>query len=242
MSVAASISTQPGHPLADKKLLLLDMNGTFMFGHDRFDSDQNYAEHYGTLGGHLPARQVNAAIRAVYAYLAARYPDEHYRHCFPSVETAMHDLFGGQLDAAEVQRLVQTFAFHELGFIPASYVRALHTLRAHFMLAAVVDIWSPKAAWVEVFERTGIAGLFDATAFSSDTGVVKPSPQPYLRILRELQVSADQGVVVGDSVRRDLGGGRAAGIDCILVGRAEHPAVMSFTNLLQLCEFVEARQ
>ncbi|WP_078120498.1 HAD family hydrolase [Thiosocius teredinicola] len=227
--------------IEEKKVLLLDMNGTFMFGEDRFGPDEDYAAHYAALGGELPARQVNAAIRAIYAYLDVRYPDEQYRHCFPSVETAIRDLFGQQLVADEVHRIVNTFAFHELGYIPAAYAQALHSLNRRFTLAAIVDIWAPKPLWLREFERAGVVDLFAACSFSSDHGVVKPSPQPFLHLLRELGTQPDQALVVGDSARRDLGGAKAAGIDCVLVGRAEHAdAVASFANLLQLCDFVEA--
>ena len=32
-------------------VLLLDMNGTFMFGHDRFGPDEDYFATYASLGG-----------------------------------------------------------------------------------------------------------------------------------------------------------------------------------------------
>lgn len=88
------------------------------------------------------------------------------------------------------------------------------------MLAAVIDIWSPKNAWLIEFERAGISGLFSAASFSSDHGMVKPSPKPFKWVLSQLGVSESEAIVVGDSPRRDLGGAKSAGIDCILVGGA----------------------
>lgn len=42
--------------------------------------------------------------------------------------------------------------------------------------------------------------------------------------------------MVGDSVRRDLGGAKAAGIDCVLVGGAEHPDARGcYENLIDFC-------
>jgi FMN phosphatase YigB (HAD superfamily) len=125
---------------------------------------------------------------------------------------------------------------NKLGYIPAEYAAVLHELRRRFTLAAVIDIWLPKKAWVEAFERAGISGLFSAVSFSSDHGMVKPSPKPFELVLARLGISRAEAVVVGDSVRRDLGGARNAGIDCVLVGGAEHPyALGSFGNLLELC-------
>ena len=49
-------------------------------------------------------------------------------------------------------------------------------------------------------------------------------------------MTSSEAIVVGDSPTRDLGGAREAGIDCILVGGAEHSyALKTFNNLLELC-------
>ena len=52
-----------------------------------------------------------------------------------------------------------------------------------------------------------------------------------------MQVNPQDAVVIGDSVRRDLGGATAAGIDCILVGGAQHSsALASVANLLEMID------
>ena len=220
---------------AHKKALLLDMNSTFMFGEDRFGNSEDFSVHYFKIGGTLPRQEINRIVRAAYRYLEIRYPDESYRESFPSLEsTVLKD--GETMDRNEVEKIIETFAFHELGYIPNEYAVALHNLGQRFKLAAVIDIWSPKKAWLKEFERAGIAGLFSATSFSSDHGMVKPSPKPFELVLNQLGISRSEAIVVGDSPRRDLGGAKSAGIDCILVGGATHPdALKSFDNLLQLC-------
>lgn len=219
-----------------KKALLLDMNGTFMFGEDRFGESEDFSVHYFNIGGILPKSEINRIIRAVYRYLDARYPDENYRHRFPSLERAVLEVVGNPLERDEIEKIIETFAFHELGYIPDEYAVALHKLRQRFTLAAVIDIWSPKKAWLKEFERAGISGLFSALSFSSDHGMVKPSPKPFERVLSRLGISGAEAIVVGDSPRRDLGGAKNAGIGCILVGGASHPeALKRFDNLLQLC-------
>ncbi len=222
-----------------KKALLLDMNSTFMFGEDRFGDDEDFSVHYAQIGGNLPRDDVNRIIRAAYDYLDQRYPDENYRHDFPSLASAIQNVSAIELSSDELASIIDTFAFHELGTIPAAYVAALHALRRKYVLAAVIDIWSPKAAWLTAFERAGIAPLFSALSFSSDHGMVKPSPKPFERILNTLGISKTDAVVIGDSPRRDLGGATNAGIDCILVGGAKHPAaIANFVNLLELCDAV----
>jgi len=219
-----------------KKALLLDMNSTFMFGEDRFGDSEDFSVHYFKIGGTLPESEINRIIRAAYQYLNVRYPDENYRHSFPSLERAILEVGGETLDRNEVEKIIETFAFHELGYIPNEYSAALHKLRQCFTLAAVIDIWSPKKAWLKEFERAGISGLFSVTSFSSDHGMVKPSPKPFELVLSQLGITGSEAIVVGDSTRRDLGGAKNAGIACMLVGGATHPdALKSFDNLLQLC-------
>ena len=222
-----------------KKALLLDMNGTFMFGEDRFGEDEDFSIYYYKIGGVLPQHEINRIVRAAYRYLDARYPDENYRHSFPSLETAILEVGGKTLEGSEAEKISETFAFHELGYIPNHYASALRKLRQRFTLGVVIDVWSPKHAWLREFERAGVSGLFSAASFSSDHGMVKPSPKPFELVLRQLGVSGSEAIVVGDSPRRDLGGAKRAGIDCILVGGATHPdALNSFDSLLQLCSAI----
>lgn len=221
--------------LHGKNALLLDMNSTFMFGEDRFGDEQDFSVHYTRIGGSLPRNDVNRIIRAAYGYLEQRYPDETYRHNFPSLTTALRSVCEFALPQAELAILINTFAFHELGTIPDAYAAALHRLQQKFVLAAVIDIWSPKAAWLDTFASAGIAPLFSALSFSSDHGIVKPSPLPFERVLNTLGISKSQAVVIGDSPCRDLGGATNAGIDCILVNGAQHPqALACVANLLEL--------
>ena len=223
--------------LRGKTALLLDMNSTFMFGEDRFGDDEDFSVHYTRIGGTLPRHDINRIIRAAYEYLDCRYPDEKYRHDFPSLLTAIQSVVEIDLPQDEMAKILDTFAFHELGTIPQTFAAALHILRRRFVLAAVIDIWSPKAAWLDTFQRTGITPLFSALSFSSDHGMVKPSPEPFEQVLATLGISKAEAVVIGDTPRRDLGGATNAGIDCILVGGAKHPmAIAEFASLLNLCD------
>jgi FMN phosphatase YigB (HAD superfamily) len=223
----------------DKKALLLDMNSTFMFGEDRFGDSEDFSIHYFKIGGKLPQSEINCIVREAYGYLNVRYPDENYRHNFPSLESAISETTKKKLDKKEIDKIIETFAFHELGYIPNEYAEALHKLRQRFTLAAVIDIWSPKAAWLNTFERMGITKLFSAMSFSSDHGMVKPSLKPFELVVNQLGITIADVIVIGDSPRRDLGGATNAGIGCILVGGAEHPnALKSFSSLIELCNSI----
>ncbi|MBE9032615.1 HAD family hydrolase [filamentous cyanobacterium LEGE 11480] len=220
--------------------VLLDMNDTFMFGADRFGPSEDFSIVYRQLGGTLPAARVNQLIRSAYAYLDDRYPDPHYRENFPAVSEALMATGAATLSVDEVVRLVETFARHELGQVPLEYATAIWRLSQRFRLGLVIDIWAPKTLWVEALNQANILMLCEATVFSSDCRMVKPSPQPFLSVLEQMQVRPQDAVMIGDSVRRDLDGARAAGIACVLVGGATHEyADASVGNLLELVAAID---
>ncbi len=221
----------------NKSALLLDMNSTFMFGEDNFGSSEDFSKYYHKIGGVLSKEAANEVIRSVYTYLDERYPDEKYRHNFPTIEKSIKNVVGEYLSEQEISKLVDTFAKHEAGNIPSEYVEALHRLSKKYKLAVVIDIWAPKKYWLDIFKDSGINNLFSASSFSSDHGMVKPSPKPFELVMNELNISRERCLVIGDSIRRDLGGASAAGIDCILVGGAKHEdALGCYRNLLEISD------
>ena len=126
--------------LKRKKALLLDMNGTFMFGHDRFGASEDFFKYYSTLSGKLDRVQINTVIRAIYDYLNARYSEKKFRHNFPSTKQALDAISDEPLEDDEIQKIVATFAHYEMGYVPPAYVNALHTLKGRFALGVVIDI------------------------------------------------------------------------------------------------------
>ncbi|VAW48145.1 hypothetical protein MNBD_GAMMA04-1163 [hydrothermal vent metagenome] len=219
---------------SNKEALLLDMNSTFMFGEDSFGISEDFSRHYHEIGGSLSKEKINTIIRLVYDYLDVRYPDEKYRHNFPSIENTIDKIITHELDQEEISKIIDTFAFHEMGYIPDEYIEALHRLNDKYQLSVVIDIWSPKRDWLKLFVESGIDKLFSESSFSSDHGMVKPSPKPFELVIAKLGVRKEQALVVGDSIRRDLGGAKAAGIDCVLVGKAKHNHAMEcYKNLIE---------
>jgi FMN phosphatase YigB (HAD superfamily) len=215
------------------------MNDTFMFGADRFSSDEDYATIYHQLGGTMAHSRVNQLIRAAYNYLDIRYPDPQYRETFPSLRAAFMSVADNSLSAQDLDLLIETFARHELGFVPPEYAISIERLAQKFRLGLVIDIWAPKTLWIETLTQCGVLPLCEATSFSSDCGMVKPSPRPFLQVLAAMRVNPQDAVVIGDSVRRDLGGATAAGIKCILVGGATHPsALASGVSLIDVVDSV----
>lgn len=223
--------------LDGKQALLLDMNSTFMFGEDNFNADEDYSIRYKKLGGELPDSQVNQVIRQAYDYLDVRYPLAEYHDAFPSLPDAIKQTSNWKMSTSELAKLIETFALHERGYISTAYVDALQQLKQHYRLGLVVDIWSPKTVWVEYFKELEIVDYFEAISFSSDHGHVKPSAFGFTEVLNKMKLEPDDTLFIGDSVRRDLGGATAAGLDCVLVGEAQSElALDNYTDLLMLCQ------
>jgi len=221
----------------EKTHLFLDMNGTFMFNQDRFGDNEDYYQTYKTLAGSLSRETVNEVIRSAYQYLAQRYPLVEYRECFPTVKDAIDRVSNYDLSNEEIESLVDVFAQHEIGDIPLAYQYSLKRLHEKFTLALVIDIWAPKQRWLELFNSYGLWHIFSDATFSSDLGIVKPSPIPMAQLINRLQVEKGKCLVIGDSVRRDLGAARAAGLDCVIVGKQRDDKAMAhFIDLIQLTE------
>lgn len=226
--------------IENKKALLLDMNNTFMFNEDRFGEKEDYSKYYQSMGGQLSADSINNLIRKVFAYLNEKYPDEAYRHCFPSLEKAIDACTNTELSDSEKEKIIETFSFHEHGEIPDDYVNCLKRLNKYFILSLVIDIWAPKNRWINTFQRFGLWELFSAHSFSSDHGMVKPSPKPFEIVVDKLDIPKQNCLMVGDSARRDLGGAEAAGLDCVLVGvEKDEKALACFPTLLDFLKMIE---
>jgi FMN phosphatase YigB (HAD superfamily) len=166
--------------LNGKQALLLDMNGTFMFGEDRFGEGVDYSLSYKKLGGELSDQQVNQLIQRCYRYLDERYRVLKYRTTFPTLADAISQVSDEGLSSTEIAKVIQTFAMHERGHIPPAYVVALQRLNQQFQLSLVIDIWTPKTVWINYFQELGIHKFFEVMSFSSDHGHVKPSAYGFL--------------------------------------------------------------
>ncbi len=72
-------------------------------------------------------------------------------------------------------------------------------------------------AHIADLERFSLDGYFDAMLFSAEAGKWKPSAEPYLDLLDQLQVGPQKGVFIGDDPANDMVGGQSAGMRTILM-------------------------
>jgi putative hydrolase of the HAD superfamily len=197
--------------------LLLDMNGTFMFEQDRFGPHQNYHATYRELGGEtLAVEKVQSAVSACVYRMAAIYEDSSCHDSFPSVLNVLNTLPEcSDIRHEDVEILEATIALHERGTVPPAYAAALKQLATTHRLGLVTNIWSRKSLWLREFERVEIDEIFSAAVFSSDYQSVKPSPVLFERALALMNVPHKSALYVGDSLRCDIDGASAAGLDSL---------------------------
>jgi putative hydrolase of the HAD superfamily len=97
-----------------------------------------------------------------------------------------------------------------LALYPHVNATLLELLRRGIKLGVLSD--APRLqAWLRL-AYLQLHNIFDAVVTFEDTGVRKPAPQPFRRILDELGVAAEEALMVGDWPGRDVEGARALGI------------------------------
>ena len=72
-------------------------------------------------------------------------------------------------------------------------------------------------------QHFALDGLFAVTVSSSDHGYMKPHPSIFEAALRKVNVSADEALMVGDSLAHDIAGARRIGMHGVLVARGRVP-------------------
>jgi putative hydrolase of the HAD superfamily len=91
---------------------------------------------------------------------------------------------------------------------------------------AVVSNWDERLP--PLLDSLGIGRRFDAVVFSAAVGVEKPDPRIFRHALERLGVPPEEAVHVGDSVREDVEGALAAGMEALHLVR---PGAPSLTRL-----------
>jgi len=201
------------------EVILLDMGQTFMFDVDRFSEKQDFGATYRQLGRRdLTDSEVRRIILRAFERLLMYSRDTVFCDRFPTVFQCIRNFPElDSLDRAELDRIEQVFALHEIGTIPQTHVAALRQLCETHRLGVVSNIWSKNDLYLEEFDRAGIRDLFDVMVFSSDHGHIKPSPYLFSKAIESLNVDRTKIVFVGDSLSRDIAGARAVGLSTIWI-------------------------
>ena len=200
-------------------VVLLDVSHTFMFGVDRFSDTEDYGATYRQVGGNLLSNgEIHRTIAALFDSMLADYEDLNCYDSFAPVFSHLQVLPESKdLPVDEIRLLAQVFAMHEVGTISAMHAKVLHRLHETHRLGIVSNIWSSSDLHLCEFERVGIRNLFDVIIFSSDYSCVKPSPHLFAKAIEALDVDRVKIVFVGDSLKHDIAGAKAAGLSSVWI-------------------------
>lgn len=123
-----------------------------------------------------------------------------------------------------------------LGLFP-EVPEALHRLKTLGFPLAVVSNW--QCGLRHFCTELGITDGVDHVVASAEVGAAKPDPAIFREACRRLAVPPRQALHVGDSFVDDLEGGRAAGLQVVLLRRdrqAQHSSVPTVADLRQLVD------
>lgn len=188
--------------LAQFDVILLDLNGTFMFGHDRFGPEQDYFATYRAHGGaRLDRATVATTMERCLQELLRAYDDPAHVDDFPTLPEAFTAF--ADAHAEDLPTLCATFAAHELGVIPPAHAAVLQRLSASHRLGVVSNICGEPTVWRAHFAAVGLASVFTTTVFSSEGRSIKPSPQIFQQALAAFP-DVQRILFVGDSWDRDM--------------------------------------
>jgi putative hydrolase of the HAD superfamily len=204
------------------KAVLFDMNGTFMFGHDRFGADADFFATYKALGfRRLTADAVRTAVLACCAGFNRDYNEAQLVNAFPSLDETVRR-YGGLPDPLDVPAIAAVIAHHEVGHVPPWASEALIDLARTHAVGVVSNVWAPSSHWSTELARSGVAGACSCMVFSSDLGSIKPSPRPFQEALQLLGVAPHEALFVGDSRERDVRPAKALGMGTAWITNTGH--------------------
>ncbi len=135
----------------------------------------------------------------------------------PGLEALMAPLFEGS--PAELAALGRAFGQADISRFEmvATGVARIERLKSLGLRLGVVSNTNTAPAMLDDYLRTaGLLSLFDAVVYSVARGIRKPHPQLYRTALKELGSDAETTLFVGDRVREDVLGPRAAGMRAVL--------------------------
>jgi len=96
---------------------------------------------------------------------------------------------------------------------------------------------------VEILRKVGLLEYFDRVVTSAFVGIRKPDPGIFLYALMQFKLQPRQAVIVGDSERHDVWGGRITGMKTVLVSKrpvADSIADYRFASLTEASPTLES--
>jgi len=190
------------------------------------DLDDTICEHPRSTGARLADAFERAGVEPFFgvadfrrwlARVTAETPLELREQCFGAIAD---ERGRDRADALAVAGAYEDPDPEAVAFLPGAE-GALDALAASHDLALVTN--GGRETQTAKLAALGIADRFDATTFAEPGRPVKPDPEPFDRTLAAMGVAADEAVHVGNSLRADVAGAQAAGVEAVWLSASDEP-------------------
>jgi putative hydrolase of the HAD superfamily len=142
---------------------------------------------------------------------------------------------GALADALAERFAVERRARHR---VFADVEPALSELKERYALALVTN--GASCLQNEKLDHSGLRPFFDVVVVSAEFGAGKPDASIFRYALSRLAPSQDEGVMLGDSLDRDIDGAHFAGLQAIWVNRLGYPRPADRPELVEVSTLGEA--
>lgn len=120
---------------------------------------------------------------------------------------------------SSIDKVTQVFSDSIINYPPKliyNVAEAIKILAESYKLGIVSDTgFTPGVTLQKLLEQHDILNYFSSFSFSDETGVSKPHPDAFLKVLNELQVSPEEALHIGDIEKTDIKGAKQLGMYAI---------------------------
>jgi HAD superfamily hydrolase (TIGR01662 family) len=234
-----------GPPVA---AIFFDVDFTLIYPGPTFQGE-GYQRFCAEHGIDVDVTRFDAAVRAASSILDAQ-QDHVYEHdvFVRYVRRIIEHLGGGgpRLDEC-ARRIYDEWAACQHFFLYDDVPDALRALAARGLKLGLIS--NSHRCLVSFQQHFELEGLIAAAISSAEHGYMKPHPSIFGTALNLAGVSAEESVMVGDSLTHDIAGAMSAGMRGVLVHRsdapidtpADVPVIRSLSELPALIDGLEGR-
>jgi HAD superfamily hydrolase (TIGR02253 family) len=161
---------------------------------------------------------IDAGLRLPRAELRARI-DTIYRSQGLEYQRVFDELIRNELGRIDPKILASGIVAYRRGrgaalvLYPHVQMTLLELAKRGIRLGVVSDAPEPQV-WLRLCDL-GLQHTFDAVVTFDDTGMRKPDAAPFREVLRRLDVTPEQSLMIGDWAERDVVGGRSLGMKTV---------------------------
>ncbi|HEY3560472.1 MAG TPA: HAD family hydrolase [Kribbella sp.] len=193
-----------------------------------------WAAEYGVVG---------AEVAADWAAVS----EKHYRRyqlrelTFPEQRRLrVREFLGVDVSDAEADEMFESYGRrYEAGWtVYDDVVPALRAVRAAGLGVVVLTNGNGDHQRYKL-ERMGLTGEIDELITGDTLPAAKPDPRAFTHSLERLGAGSDNVVMVGDSVENDIRGAQAAGIQAVLIDRADVHAQVDVPRIRSLGQVLD---